>query len=135
IDYYAYVDRLRKAGAIPPAEVMAEEGGQPWENSMLANKRVVMIFTNSNQIKYFQRYMGDDVLELYRAPVDPGAPVEYGEPLDYMTNAISSRTNHPEAAAKFVDFFTNNVEAQRVFQAEHGPPTSPQVLAELEDEF
>ena len=52
-----------------------------------------------------------------------------------MTNAISATTKHPEAAARFVDFFTNNIEAQRVLDAEHGAPTSPIVSAALTPEF
>ena len=135
IDYFTWIDNLRQAGAVPPAEIMAEEGSQPWENSMAVNRRVVMLMSNSNQAKVYQRYMGEDELEIYRIPVDPKAAQSHGEPLDYMTNAISATTKHPEAAARFVDFFTNNIEAQRVLDAEHGAPTSPIVSAALTPEF
>lgn len=49
--------------------------------------------------------------------------------------AVSDNTEHPEAAMKFINFFTHNVEAQKVMMGERGVPISSKIQEKLAPEL
>jgi len=49
--------------------------------------------------------------------------------------AVSKNTEHPEAAMKFINFFTHNLEAQKVMMGERGVPISTKIQKALRPEL
>ena len=45
--------------------------------------------------------------------------------------SLTSHSKHPEEAAKFIDFMTNNLEANEILMAERGVPISSKVREHL----
>jgi len=50
-----------------------------------------------------------------------------------MGFSITGHSQHPEEAAMFIDFFTNNLEANEILAAERGAPISSVVMDHLRD--
>ena len=48
-----------------------------------------------------------------------------------MFFSVTSQARHPEEAALFVDFFTNDIEANKILMAERGVPIAPAVREAL----
>ncbi len=121
IDWYSMWDRIREAGGVPPADVMAEEGSQGFEDSMLVHGRVAMQIMNGNQLKIYQRFVEEgDTLELLRIPRMPEGENEYGEIITGAFLSMSANTEHPEEVAKIIDYWINDVEFNQVYNLEHG---------------
>ena len=81
----------------------------------------------SNQIVAVQSAAGEDrnfVLVHLPRP-EGGQPSNYLKPSQFFS--ITKHAKHPEEAAKFINYFTNNIEANKVLLAERGVPISPKV--------
>lgn len=125
--YLEYWDELRKAGCLPPADVMAEKGGNPWEDSMLVHGEVVMQMTNANQLKIFQQYM-EDTVEPMRLPTMPDGAREYGEVFTGVFLTMSTGCKNPDDGAVLIDWWANDIEANKLYNMEHGVLGSSKVI-------
>jgi len=125
-----YWEDLREAGAVMPPEVFAEFDGVPREQNYVVTERIVIEFENSNQIVLTQDLM-DSEIQLHRMPTMPDGEYKYGDWTSGAYLAISTETEHPEAAARFANFFVNNWDAQDVFDAEHGRPANDMIAARI----
>lgn len=128
--WYQWWDTLRKAGALPTAEITAELGAMPPENSMLVKKKVAIQYMSGNQLKIFQANM-DDHLKLYRYPVNVNGPQKYGDIFTGAYLGISKNSKHPEAVAELIDFWINDLEFNRVFNFEQGVSGNRKMNEEL----
>ncbi len=121
IEWYSMWERLRQAGGIPPADVMAEEGALGFEDSMIVHGRVAMQIMNGNQLKIHQRFMPEgDTLTLLRIPRMPDGVNEYGEIITGAFLAMSANTEYPDDVAKIINYWINDVEFNKVYNLEHG---------------
>lgn len=127
-------DDLRQAGTVPPADVMAENGSKPWEDSMMVHQKIAIQATNGNQLKIFQQYMKDKV-DILRLPTLPSGSSPYGELFTGVYLLIPKTSKHPEEAAKLIDFWANNVEANKLYNLEHGIIGSSKVNQALEPQL
>lgn len=130
IAYLTWWDELRKAGAIPSAEVMSEEGSKPWEDSMMVHGNVAMQTTNANQLKIFQSYMEDKV-DMLRVPKDPNGSSPYGEVFTGVFLTIPKTSKIPNEAAKLINYWVNDIEANKIYNFEHGILGSTKVTEAL----
>jgi multiple sugar transport system substrate-binding protein len=123
VAYWSLWQRLRAAGAIPPADVTAERDAASHPDSLLVHNIVAMQFMSGNQHKLYQQNT-DDELALTTLPrsTDTGAPA--GDVLGGAYIAIAAGTRHKDAAAAFVNWFVNDPEVAMIYNAEHGPPGS-----------
>ena len=65
-------------------------------------------------------------MKLLRLPaVEPGEPRMVNKASMYWS--IAETTEHPEEAAKLVDFLINDVDAARVLGVERGVPANPEI--------
>jgi len=133
-EWLSWWDDMREAGAVPPAEVMAEHGSKPWEDSLLVHQKVAIHATNGNQLKIFQRYMEDRV-DILRLPTMPGGASKYGEVFTGVFLAISKNSKHPEEAAKLINFWANHIEANKLYNFEHGIIGSNKVNDALKEQL
>ena len=120
IGFFEFWEQLREDGVIPDAETIAEQEGLPPEQSLYAQGRVGIHQHPFNQITHFEPHLDGGEAHLLRHPTLPGG--EIGEFIEGAYLAISSDSEHPEAAARFISFFTNTEEAAEIFMTEQGPP-------------
>lgn len=119
VEYFDWWTELYDTGAILPIELQAEPLGDSWADSWIAKGRVAARWTNSNQLKIFDGYTEDDLL-IIRAPTMPDGAQKYGEYLRPSALSMASNTENPREVAKFINFFVNDVDACKIFNAELG---------------
>jgi multiple sugar transport system substrate-binding protein len=123
IEYWSMWQRLREAGAVPPAEVTAERGNAPHQDGLLVHNVIAMQLMSGNQHKIFQQYAEDELgLTTLPRPVDPNA-----DPGDVISGAyisVANSSRNPVEAVRFVNWLVNDPDVARTYRGEHGPPGS-----------
>ncbi|WP_342360925.1 ABC transporter substrate-binding protein [Terrarubrum flagellatum] len=129
-DWFALWDGLRKRGGCATAEVQALEMGEI-DTSLLTLGKSAMVLAHSNQLVGFQALSkGKLALSMYPSGGAGAKPGQYLKPSQLMS--VYSRTKSPEAAAKLLDFFVNDLEAGRTLGVERGVPASNAVRKAIE---
>lgn len=119
IDFFKYWYDLYKAGVVIPIEVSSQPMGDAWADSFLAKRQVALFYINTNQLKIYQKYTKDDLV-IMRNPLMPDGKHKTGEYLRPSSLSISTNSKLKDEAAKFVNFFVNDVEATKIFNMELG---------------
>jgi len=128
--WYDLANNLRGTGAIAKAAWTQEWATRPWQEGPLAMGKVAVFFANANQYKMFQNGIADDIV-LRRVPTNPDGPNTYGDLLITSSFGISKTAKNPDLAARYIDFFANNLEAQKIFKMELGVVGNQAIQAEL----
>jgi multiple sugar transport system substrate-binding protein len=132
IEYLNMVKRLQDAGAIPTRAQELADQGQSVEQQDIVTGEAAMGFMWSNQVVAVWNAAGQDrnfvLLPLPRP--EGGAPSIYLKPSQFWS--ITSQARQPEEAARFIDFFTRNIEANEILLAERGVPIDSEIRAALE---
>ncbi|WP_114559078.1 ABC transporter substrate-binding protein [Desertihabitans aurantiacus] len=128
--FFDYSTGLVESGATPPAEVQVENANLPLDASMFATNRAAFHLLFHTQISAFGAASGTQ-LELLRLPAQ--APGESPRMVNKasMYWSIASRTEHPEAAARLIDFLLTDPAATTVLTTERGIPAIPEVQEEI----
>ena len=122
--------RLRAAGALYDPQDAAI-AGRAMEESPMAQGRTWNNFHWSNQHIGHQNAAGRP-LDYFMFPSVSGNRAPFGaylRPSQYISMLTSSRNQ--ELAARFVDFFANDLEANRILMAERGIPLPSNVQNDL----
>ena len=131
IDFYDMIVRLQEAGAVANREeVVAMTGAGP-EQGPVVTGQAASAYQWSNQLVAVFSAAGEDrnlVLQPLPRP-EGGQSENYIKPSMYF--AITAGCPHPEEAAKFINFFTNSLEANDILLAERGVPISSAVREHL----
>ncbi|QBI52157.1 ABC transporter substrate-binding protein [Streptomonospora litoralis] len=126
---------MADAGATPSASMTAELAAQAApEQTLLGQGRAGMKLAWSNQLAAFREGSGDDLV-LLRAP---GETTAQGTGMWLQASqlyTISRRSEHPEAAAKLVDFLVNDPAAAEFIKSDRGIPANPEIRAHLEGDL
>ncbi len=121
-------DKMRKAGAIPPADVGAGNTGKIEEYEVSRNL-AAMSFVNSNQIVAFQA-INKNPLAINPFPREKtGSSGHYIKPSQMMS--ISSKCKDPAEAAKIISFMVEASEGVKILGIERGVPCSAAARAAL----
>lgn len=126
--YFEWVQQMVADQAAPSHDIMMSyiEGG----NSMVQEGTSVMQTAASNQLIGIQQ--GTDYeLDLTILPALDGTHANYIRPSQSWS--ITEHAEDQDAAAQFIDFMTNNLEANEILQAERGVPISSVVREHLTD--
>lgn len=131
--YLEMVRRLQDTGAVPTLEdeeVLFDRQGVEAEPIVTGDAAMAYIW--SNQIVAVQNAAGEERnFEMIHLPRPEG-----GEPSNYVKPAmffsITAGAKQPQEAALFIDFFTNDVEANKILLAERGVPISSEVRGVLD---
>lgn len=119
-DWWEMWDQLRQDDVIPDAATSNEYEGLPLEANMFATKKVALLKLPVNQMYLYEEQMGEGEIHAVRHPhIENGGTGEYVEGA-YLS--ITEASQHKEEAAKFIEFFTTNEEAVKIFKTEQGPP-------------
>lgn len=127
VDFFDMLQSMVNEGTAAPHDVMMDyiDGG----DSMIGEGTAAMGMAASNQIIGAQQST-DMQLGLNIMPSLEGG--EHGNWIrPSMSFSISAHSEKEEAAAAFIDFFTNNLEANEILQADRGVPVSSAVRDHL----
>ncbi|MFW6022652.1 MAG: ABC transporter substrate-binding protein [Halanaerobiaceae bacterium] len=124
VEWFEFWNDLRENGGIPDAATGVEYTGLPLEQNLFNVGKVAINGIPANQIWLYQEQVtnGGDIHMVRMPHLADGQPAEYIEGAQF---AITSGSDHPEAAAKLISFFINDKESQELFKLEQGvPPTT-----------
>jgi multiple sugar transport system substrate-binding protein len=125
-EWFGYWEDLRKAKGCPPADVQATDTGDV-QNSLVARRKTVLDFANSNQLTAYAAVLKDE-LALHMFPTGE-RPGQYLKPSQLMS--VSAKTAHPREAATLVDALLTDPQLTAILGSERGIPPSTKVRAEL----
>lgn len=133
IDLLSMVKRLQEAGAAPSQdEDVARFRDAGPENSPIVTGESAMAYYWSNQIVAIQSAAGEDrnlILHTLPRP-EGGQSTNFLKPSMFWS--ITKHAKHPVEAAKFINWFTNSVEANNILLAERGVPIAAHVQQGLQ---
>jgi len=120
---------LVKAGAIPLPEVRNEI--KSVEESLIVSKKSAMLgATNSNQIIAIQKAANRPLkMALLPKAKDQAREGQYVKPSMFFS--ITQYTKYPDQAIDFVNYFINDMDANKIMMAERGVPISSQIRETL----
>lgn len=126
IDFFSRVQRLAKEGATPAPDLLAQIKGI--EDDLMVKQQAASIWQWTNQ------YVG--VRQVANRPLAmhplPGPNADKGLFLKpSMFFSVSKNSKQKEEAAKFIDFFVNNVEANKLIMGDRGVPVAGAVKEAL----
>jgi multiple sugar transport system substrate-binding protein len=128
VDYLKMLMRLQDAGAIPSQqEDIAQYRTTGVEATPIVPGKAAMQQLWSNQMVAAWTAAGNDrKFKLTHLPRPKGGQAEnYLKPSQFIS--ITTHSKHPKEAAMFIDFMTNDVEANKVLLGERGVPISPKI--------
>lgn len=129
VRYLGMVQRLQDAGAIPDQqEEIAQYRVANVEGLPIVKGRAAMQYMWSNQLVAAWTAAGENrhfKLTTLPRPKDGGKSENYLKPSQFIS--ITKDTKHPREAAMFIDFITNDVEANKILLGERGVPISPRI--------
>jgi multiple sugar transport system substrate-binding protein len=130
VDWWTMTLGLMKAGATPPASQTAELITQPApEQSLMGRGQAAMQFDWSNQLSALSKAAGQP-LRLMRVPGESTRPGMWLQASQIYS--INARSEHPQEAAKLVDFLVNSPEAGKIILADRGIPANSDVRAAIQ---
>lgn len=130
VDYFEKQLRLVDEKAFPTPDVQAQVKGL--EDDFIVKGNASMTWNYSNQ------YLG--FAQLTDAPLTLNLPPEQAEETALflrpsMFYSIPKSSEQKEEAAKFIDFFINNVEANKLIKGDRGVPVSSKVIEGIKSEL
>jgi multiple sugar transport system substrate-binding protein len=123
VDFFKPLSQLVKDGDTPPPDVKAQIKGL--EDDLLVKGQQVGIFQWTNQFVGIQQ-VANRPLEMAHMPGPDREKGLYLKPSMYFSVAQNSK--HKEAAADFINFFVNDVEANKLIKGDRGVPVSSKVI-------
>ncbi|MGJ9384645.1 ABC transporter substrate-binding protein [Salipaludibacillus sp. CF4.18] len=127
VEFFDMVQTMVNEEAAASHDIMMDyiDGG----NSMLGEGKAAMNMTASNQIIGIQQSSDMEIGLNVMPSIEGGEDGNWIRPS--MSFSISSHSEQHEASAKFIDFFTNNLEVNEILQADRGVPVSSVVREHL----
>jgi multiple sugar transport system substrate-binding protein len=116
-DFWSFWKMMLDEGLTPPADVQALDAGK-MDEMMLINHRSLFDFLHSNQLVASQD-LADFEVNMTMIPNQPGGvPGQYMKPSMLLSMAATSPD--PSAAAKLLNFFITNPDANDILLIERG---------------
>ncbi|MBA4493781.1 ABC transporter substrate-binding protein [Paenactinomyces guangxiensis] len=122
VEYFKRQLRLVEAGAFPTPDVTAQIKG--FEDEIIVRGKAPMTWNWSNQ------YVG--YAQLVKQPLELHLPPGPGQKEGLflkpsMFFSVAKNSKHKEEAAKFINFFVNDIEANKLIKGDRGVPVSSKV--------
>ena len=132
IDYLNMVKRLQDAGVTQTREQELAQAGGSVETDLIVTGQSAATYMWSNQIVAMSNAAGEgrNFILMPMPRPEGGASANYLKPSQFFS--LTSQAKHPQEAAMFIDFITNDLEANKALMAERGVPISSEVRAALE---
>jgi len=123
IDFFAPLAKLVADGDTPTPDVKAQIKGL--EDDLLVKGQQVGVWQWTNQFVGLQQ-VANRPLEMAHMPGPNREQGLYLKPSMYFS--ISKNSKHKEEAAKFIDFWVNDIEANKLIKGDRGVPVNSQVI-------
>lgn len=131
VDYMNTVKSWIDQGLIPPLDIDTTAASNP-TNSELAKHKAAMDIIYTNNYASLQKAFGSDLQLIPLPPTKSGkGPAVVASQHIVMASTSSSK----DEAAKFMSFFVNNIDANKILNAERGLPAPGKVLSALKSSF
>lgn len=130
-EYWQLWADLREADAVVPAAKQAEGSHNPEDSGLVQGFAAIDFYTSSQ----YGNLLGltEDELGMVPYPfADDGTPGQVSRVS--LGWSITAGTEHPEEAAKLVDFIVNDPDAGTILGTSRGVPPSPEVRAQVREE-
>ncbi|WP_198042846.1 ABC transporter substrate-binding protein [Actinoalloteichus fjordicus] len=131
-DYWNFTQGLRDAGVVTSAEVTSQVNGSVDTSPLVSGRSAAELSYLGSSASLFPT-MGEDVA------LAPWPSNEEGETGIYASTsiqiAIGSRSEHPEEAARLIDFLMNDVEAGQILRTVRGTPPNSEVRAAVAEDL
>ncbi|MFC0270399.1 ABC transporter substrate-binding protein [Metabacillus herbersteinensis] len=130
VDYFERQIRLVDAKTLPTPDTQAQVKGL--EDDFIVKGNAAMTWNYSNQ------YLG--FAQLTEAPLTINLPPEQAEETALflrpsMFFSIPKSSAQKEEAAKFINFFLNDIEANKLIKGDRGVPVSSKIIEEIKPEL
>jgi len=124
IDFFGMEMKLFKAGALPGAAQRLEI--KTPEQELIISGKAAMTESNSNQLIAMQ-VAAKRPLKLVGFPNDPNQTSNGQFIKPSMFFSVTKKSENVDMAVKFLDYFTNDIDANKKLAAERGVPISSKV--------
>jgi len=135
VEYFARIKRMMDYGAIPSADMQADvvAASPSHEQSPIIRGEEAIRYQWSNQVVSLFNAAGEGRnFVLQSLPREAGGrSANYLKPSMFFS--ITEGCETVDEAAMFIDYFTNNLDANDVLFAERGVPIAPAVLEHLSE--
>jgi multiple sugar transport system substrate-binding protein len=126
VDYFNMQLRLLDQGALPAVDVTEQINSI--EDQPLVNQNAALSWGYSNQFYSFS--------DAAKRPLEILPPPGPGQQNALTVKpsllfSISKSSKHKKEATRFINFFVNNIEANKIIKGERGVPVSSKVAAEV----
>lgn len=130
VNFYEMKLRWLEKGFVPPVDITQASSGL--EDSQLAKGKAGVNGGYSSQYATIANAAGKEMkmLLLPGPNADKGTDIRAG-----MHISMSSKSQNKEAAAAFINFFLNDIDANKILKAERGMPISKEIRTELMPDF
>jgi multiple sugar transport system substrate-binding protein len=132
--WYDLMVKFQKAKAIGTPEQISEEDGKPLDQSAVVVGKAAMQYYNSNQLEAVsaaaKKATGGELMEMLRGPSLTGKATD--RKTWYKASMLwsaSAKTENPEAAVAWINWFANDPAAADIEKAERGIPPNTEILA------
>jgi multiple sugar transport system substrate-binding protein len=131
IEFFTMINTLQSEGVLASGEEAAEYAALPLEGSPIVIAKTAMQYQWSNQVVAVYAGAGPERhLKLVPLPrPEGGVSSNYLKPSQFFS--ITSQCEHPDVAADFINFATNDLTANEALFAERGVPISSVVRDHL----
>jgi len=126
VDFFGMTTRLAEANATPKPDVTAQIKGV--EDDLMVKNQAVSVWQWTNQYIAIQQVAGRE-LAMHPLPGPDSAKGLFLKPSMFFS--VSKNSKAKEEAAKFINFFVNDIEANKIILGERGVPVSSVVKEEL----
>lgn len=126
LKHFAYVDQFNQAESAISPDLLAEKNPDLVETKPIVDKTTWNDFSFSNQFVSIAKAAGRDLsLCMYPQPADATVQSMYLKPSQFFSIAETSKAK--DEAAKFLNWFTNDVECNKILMGERGVPVNTDV--------
>ncbi|MEW1812442.1 sugar ABC transporter substrate-binding protein [Pseudarthrobacter phenanthrenivorans] len=123
--WFQYWKDLRDARVVPPADVQTEANSSGLTNTVLATGKAAIAVQSTNHLTQLQA-LTKTPLGLASLPTTPNPSKDWRFFPPILISAAAN-TKHPQAAADFINFILNDVDAGLITGVNQGAPSSSKV--------
>jgi multiple sugar transport system substrate-binding protein len=123
-EWWTFTDKLRREGAVSPAEETTQLDGTV-ENTPLGRGKAVSDMNWDAPASGFLALVPGGVTLAPMPSGEDGTPGQYFKPSMFM--GIADNSGHPKQAAQFIDFMLNDLDAAKILGATRGIPVNKSI--------
>ena len=132
MEHYENVVRFNDAPFAISVEHLAEKNPDVVETKPMVDQSTWNDFSYSNQYISVKNAAGRDIgISMYPKSDNASVQPMFLKPSQFFS--ISEKSPHKEEAAKFLNWFTNSVEANTILMGERGVPINPDVAEAIKE--